>query len=40
MGSRVGYRLETPNSDFEISGDYNGTIDYYTDDSDIIHEHG
>ena len=36
MGSRVGYRLEALDSDFEISGVYNGTIDDYTDDSDII----
>ena len=40
MGSRVGYRLEKPNSDFEISGDNIGTIDDYTDDIDIIHDHG
>jgi len=48
MGSRyvllvllvVGYRLEKLDSDFEISGDYYGSIDDYTDDIDIIHEHG
>ena len=38
MGSRVGYRLETPDSDFEISGDE--TIDDYTDDIDLIHDNG